>query len=83
MRYISATEAKQRLSAVIDAAQREPIVIRRQKRDAAVLMSAQEYERLRGLNADAFQQMCDRVGERARERGLTPAKLAEILEDDA
>ncbi len=49
MRYVSATEAKQRLAALLDAAQREPVVIRRQKRDVAVLLSPQEYERLRAL----------------------------------
>ncbi len=45
MQYVSATDPKQKLAALIDAAQREPVVIRRQKRDVAVLLSAQEYER--------------------------------------
>ncbi|MGH8322725.1 MAG: type II toxin-antitoxin system Phd/YefM family antitoxin, partial [Steroidobacteraceae bacterium] len=62
MRYISATDAKQRLAALLDAAQREPVIIRRQKRDVAVLLSAEEYDRLRGLNVAAFQELCDRVG---------------------
>nr|MBA3504280.1 type II toxin-antitoxin system Phd/YefM family antitoxin [Betaproteobacteria bacterium] len=65
MRSVSATEAKQRLAALLDAAQREPIVIRRQKRDAAVLLSPREYDRLRGLNAAEFQKFCDRVAEKA------------------
>jgi PHD/YefM family antitoxin component YafN of YafNO toxin-antitoxin module len=39
MRYVLATEAKQRFAAVLDAAQRKPVVIRRQKQDVAVLMS--------------------------------------------
>ena len=43
MRSVSATEAKQRLAALLDAAQREPVVIRRQNRDVAVIMSAEEY----------------------------------------
>ena len=46
MRYVSATEAKQALAAVLDAAQREPVVIRRQQREVAVILSMQEYERL-------------------------------------
>jgi antitoxin (DNA-binding transcriptional repressor) of toxin-antitoxin stability system len=29
MRYVSATDAKQRLAALLDAAQREPVMIRR------------------------------------------------------
>ncbi|MFQ5953731.1 MAG: type II toxin-antitoxin system Phd/YefM family antitoxin [Kiloniellales bacterium] len=82
MRYVSATDAKQRLAAVLDAAQREPVVIRRQKRDVAVVLSLQQYERLRGLNVDEFQRFCDRVAELAAARGLTEDKLAEILADE-
>jgi prevent-host-death family protein len=51
---ISATDAKQRLAALLDATQREPVVIRRQNRDVAVIMSAEEYERIRDLNAAVF-----------------------------
>src|ERR1700729_4362424 len=82
MRQVSATDAKQKLAALLDAAQREPIVIRRQKRDVAVLVSPQEYDRLRGLNAAEFERFCDRVGTQAVARGLTEEKLAAILADD-
>lgn len=83
MRYVSATDAKQRLAALLDAAQREPIVIRRQNRDVAVVLSPHEYARLRDLNAEELQRFCDRVGERAAERGLTEEALAEIAADEA
>jgi prevent-host-death family protein len=83
MRYVSATDAKQRLAALIDAAQREPVIIRRHERDVAVILSAEEYERLRALNTAEFQRFCDRVAEQAGARGLTEDKLAEILADDA
>ena len=82
MQYVSATEAKQRMAALLDAAQREPVVIRRQNRDVAVLLSVPEYDRLRALNADEFQRFCDRVGKDAAERGLTEDKLTRILVDD-
>lgn len=82
MRHVSATEAKQRLAALLDSAQREPVVIRRQKRDVAVLLSPHEYDRLRALNIEEFQQFCDRVAGRAAARGLTGSKLARILADD-
>ena len=39
MKTVSATDAKQRLAALLDAAQREPVLIRRQNRDVAVIMS--------------------------------------------
>ena len=82
MRHISATDAKQRLAALLDAAQREPIVIRRQNRDIAVVLSPAEYDRLRGLNVAEFQAFCDRVGRTAAEQGLTEKKLAQLLADD-
>jgi antitoxin Phd len=83
MRYVSATDAKQRLAALLDAAQREPVMIRRQNRDVAVLLSPQEYDRLRALNTDEFQRFCDRIGERAAAQGMTEEKLAEILADES
>jgi prevent-host-death family protein len=79
MQYISATEAKQRLAAILDAAQREPVMIRRQNREVAVVLSPEEYERLRGINISEFEQFCDKVGADTASRGLTEKKLAEIL----
>ena len=73
---------EQRLAAVLDAAQREPVVIRRQNRDVAVVLSMQDYERMRGANVEAFLELRDRVAADAAARGLTSEKLAEILADD-
>ena len=81
MRSVSATEAKQRLAALLDAAQREPVVIRRQNRDVAVIMSAEEYARIRDFNAAEFQRFCDRVADQARARGLNQAALNDLLQD--
>jgi prevent-host-death family protein len=81
LRSVSATEAKQRFAAIIDAAQREPVVIRRQNRDVAVLMSAEEYDRIRGAYNGEFEQFCERVSARAKARGLTEEILADILKD--
>jgi len=82
MRYVSASDAKQRLAAVLDAAQREPVVIRRQRRDVAVVLSAEEYDRLRGINVAEFQAFCDRVAGKAVARGLTKRKLSLLLSGD-
>lgn len=83
MRTISATEAKQRFAALLDAAQREPVEIQRQERRAAILISPEEYDRLRGLAIADFERFCDRVGEKAVARGLTEEKLAALLTPDA
>lgn len=82
MRSVSATEAKQNLAALLDAVQREPVMIRRQNRDTAVVLSPAEYDRLRGLNAAEFQAFCDRVSKEARARGLTEKKLNALLADN-
>jgi prevent-host-death family protein len=81
MKTVSATDAKQRLAALLDAAQREPILIRRHNRDVAVIMSAEEYDRIRGAKNDEFEKFCDRVGAEAVKRGLTEEILADILKD--
>jgi antitoxin Phd len=79
MRTISVTDARQHLAALLDAARHEPVMIRRQNRDVAVLLSPHEYDRLRALNTDDFQRFCDRIAERAAACGLTGDKLAEII----
>lgn len=79
MRYVSATETKQRLGAMLDDVQRGPVTIRRQKRDVAVMLSAEQYRQLLSANVDEFQRFCDRIGERAAARGLTEQKLAKML----
>ena len=81
MRYVSASEAKQRLAALLDAAQREPVTIRRQNRDVAVVISPTDYRRLTSTNVEEFQRFCDRVSTSAKARGMTEDKLDEILND--
>ncbi len=81
MKSVSATEAKQRFAAVIDAAQREPVVVRRQNRDVVVMMSAEEYDRIRGVANGERDRLCERVSKQAAERGLTDKILAGLLKD--
>lgn len=82
MRTVTASEAKQRLASVIEAAAREPVVIERQKRAVAVVLSMQEYERLVRFNVAEFQRFCDQVGASARDAGMTESRLAGLLADD-
>lgn len=46
MSTFSALEAKNRLGQIIDAAQREPVIITRHGRPAVVVLAVQEYEAL-------------------------------------
>jgi prevent-host-death family protein len=81
MRYVSATDAKQRLAAILDAAQREPVTIRRQNREVAVVLSPEDYRRLTSANIEAFQRFCDQVSRRAAKAGLTENKLERLLSE--
>lgn len=79
MQFVSATEAKQAFAAVIDKAQREPVIIRKQNRDVAVIMSIEDYKRITGINIREFQQFRENIGRKAQELGLTEDKLKELL----
>jgi len=81
MKTISATDAKQRFAALIDAAQREPVRVRRQNRDVLIVMSPEDYDRMRGANIDELDRLCQRVSEQAAARGLTDNILADLLKD--
>lgn len=81
MLTVSASDAKQGLASVLETAAREPVMIQRQKRDIAVVMSVQEYQRLVHLNVAEFQRFCDQVGSSAQRNGMTEEKLAELLSD--
>ena len=82
MQVVSATEAKQAFAAVIDKAQREPVIIRKQNRDVAVIMSIEDYQRLVPTNLQEFKSFRQEIGRKAQERGLTEDKLNEILATD-
>jgi len=79
MKTVPATEAKNRLGAILDDAQREPIVIRRQDRDIAVVLSMADYERLRSGNIQAFLDLRKQIADDAKTNGLTDERLAELL----
>lgn len=82
MKTVAATEAKNRLGAILDEAQREPVVISRQARNIAVVLSMEDYERLRSGNVQAFLDLRDDVAAEARAQGLTDETLAELLTEE-
>ena len=81
MRQVTANEVKQSFGKILEAAQREPVVIQRYNRNAAVLLSMQEYEKLTSAHLDAFERFCDQIGEQAKAKGLTELKLNKLLTD--
>jgi prevent-host-death family protein len=75
-------EAKQRFDALLDSVQSGPVTIRRGDDDIAVIVSAVEYARLRKLNIAELERLCDRIGRRAKRRGLTEEKLNQLLSEN-
>ena len=82
MKTVAATDAKNRFGAILDEAQREPIVIRRQDRDIAVVLSMADYERLRAGNIQAFLDLRKEIAAEAAAKGLTAKRLAKLLSRD-
>lgn len=82
MRTVTASEARQGLAEIIEASRREPVIIQRQKRNVAVVMSMEEYERLVNLNVAEFQRFSDRVGAKAQEAGMTEEVLRGLLRSE-
>jgi len=79
MTTVSATHAKQNFAAMLDQSQREPVRIQRHERDIAVLVSAEEYTRLRQDRWAEFNRLAALAANQAKANGLTQEKLAEIL----
>ena len=82
MKSVSTTDQKDRLNAIVDDAQREPVVIRREDRDVAIVLSMADYERLRAANVEELLSLQDDLSEKAAARGLTEERLNELLADD-
>ena len=79
MQFMTANSAKQQFGTLLDSVQHQPVTIRRQNRDVAVLLSLESYQRLKSENVQQLQQFCDRISGQARSRGLTEEKLDQLL----
>ena len=83
MREIAAKEAKNRFGQLIDAAQRAPVCVTKQGRAVGIMMSVDQYERLRGAAWERVSQTMDRIGKQAAEAGLTDVELDSLLADES
>ena len=83
MQEMTALEAKNRFGQLIDAAQRRPVTVTKNGRAAVVVMSVEYYERRRQSAAQRLGQIMDRTAEEAARKGLTEAKLDELLADES
>jgi PHD/YefM family antitoxin component YafN of YafNO toxin-antitoxin module len=82
MRKISASDPKQSLATVVDDAQRDTIIVRRDERDVAVVLSMAEFARISAQNIAEFEEYCERIAKRASDRGLNAERFSELLRDE-
>ena len=83
MKYVSTKELGRAAASLVERVKLEPVTIREGEREVAVLLSVDEYQRLTQRDIDEFNRYCDLLGRRAAARGLTEAKIAELLAADA
>jgi prevent-host-death family protein len=81
MKSIDEAEAQARLDEVLDEVQRQPIMIRQQGVDTAVVLSIAEYERLRSDTVRAFLELRNDVAREASEAGLTEEGITRLLNE--
>jgi prevent-host-death family protein len=77
MRTISSIEAKTRFGQLLDAAERAPVTVTRKGRPAAVVMSVEDYERLRGAAWNRLSETMRVARQDTAKRGLTDELLAD------
>lgn len=82
MREIAAREAKNRFGQLLDAAQSAPVRLTKKGRPVGVVMSMEQYQRLRGAAWARLIETMDRLGAEAAAHGLTDARLNALLNDD-
>lgn len=83
MKTITARDAKNRFGRLLDAAQRAPVLLTKKGRAVSVVMSVEQYERLRGAAWERLAAAMDSLGQEAARNSLTPALLSELLADES
>ena len=83
MRRIAAREAKNGFGRLLDASQTAPVLVTKKDRPVSVLMSVQQYERLRGAAWERLTQTMDALGREATANGLTESELNALLADES
>ena len=83
MREIAAREAKNRFGQLIEASQRAPVTLTRHGRAVSVVMSVEQYDRLRGAAWERLMETMDALAKEAAANGMTEEILKELLADES
>lgn len=83
MKEISSRIAKNQFGQLLESAQRGPVRVTRRGRPVGVLLSEEQYQRLRGIAWDRLANTVESMRQQASEHGLTEEVLAELLADES
>ena len=83
MREITAREAKNRFGQLLRSAQQGPVCVTRNGMPVVVMLSVEQFERLRGTAWDRLAAAMDAMSREAAASGLTPAALESLLSDES
>ena len=83
MREIPARDARNRFGHLLDASQTAPVLLTRKGRGVSVVMSVEQYERLRGAAWERLTATMDALGAEASAKGLTASALGTLLADES
>jgi prevent-host-death family protein len=81
MSTVSATHAKQNFAAMLDQSQREPVRIQRHERDVAVLVSAEEFEKIHQMRVQNLLRFTEETSRYAESQGMTDELFEQLLAD--
>ena len=82
MKEINARNAKNKFGQLLESAQRGPVRVTRRGRSAGVLLSEEQYQRLRGIAWDRLAGTVNAMRDQSDENNLTDEILADLLADD-
>lgn len=83
MKEINARTAKNQFGQLLESAQRGPVRVTRRGRPAGVLLSEEQYQRLRGIAWDRLADTVASMRQQAAQNGLTEDVLAVLLADES
>ena len=83
VREITAKEAKNRFGQLLRSAQQGPVRVTRNGTPVGVMLSVEQFERLRGTAWDRLVAAMDAMSQEAAANGLTPAALESLLSDES
>lgn len=81
MKEFAASQAKNQFGLLLDTVQGEPARVTKKGRPVGVMLSMQQYERLRGAAWEQLLETMDAIASEAAARGMTDSEFNVLLAD--